>query len=126
MHKRWCVGWGLGWLVLSCSQASPPDDAPAAGCPGDLPSEADCAGHTPSYAKEVAPVVASRCLDCHFEGNALSGTAFETQAEVSSWRSTMLSRVSRCEMPPSDRAQPLTQSERDLLLRYLVCGAPDN
>ena len=90
-----------------------------------LPSEDACATATPSYAEDIAPLVEERCLECHFAGNRLSSVALETHAELAERRQLVETRVYRCQMPPSD-ATALSTSERETLLKWLVCGAPDN
>jgi len=73
----------------------------------------------------VAPIISERCLSCHFAGNTLSSVVLSDQARVHAQRSSALTQVYRCNMPPSD-APALTDEERQALLRYFVCDAPDN
>jgi len=73
----------------------------------------------------VSPIISDKCLPCHFSGNTLSSIALSDQAHVKSQLSMALTQVYHCNMPPSD-APGLTSDERQSLLRYLVCGAPNN
>lgn len=137
MRERWFLAcmW-LGCLAWGCGSGNGGQTASTGGtggtsgsdgaCPANLPSDADCSSTTPSYKTDIAPLVSARCLECHYEGNGLSGVSLTTQMELSATSSLALTKVYRCEMPPSDQAQPLSESERQLLMRYLVCGAPDN
>jgi uncharacterized membrane protein len=110
------------------SQPDPPDMAGAAGasaCPSDLPSNTACASGLPSYEREVAPIIEQRCATCHYPGNTQSEDVFADYDDVYSIRQTVLTRVYSCAMPP-DTAPSLTLEERRALLRWFVCGAPDN
>ncbi len=98
--------------------------APSDPCPQDLP--ASCPATPPSYQTDVAPILAARCTTCHSPGGA--GSAFfdfTSYASVYAGRSAMLNAVYACKMPPSGAAA-LESPERQTLLTWLVCGAPDN
>jgi hypothetical protein len=123
----------LVWL-LACvgggSQPDPPDTAAGGSssgrdCPSDLPTRAACDAGVPSYRFEVAPVFEQRCASCHFPGNTLSGDVFREYVDVYDQRQTVLTRIYACVMPP-EVAPPLTPAERQTLLEWFVCGAPDN
>jgi len=109
------------------SQPDPPDTGGSSGrdCPSDLPSRAVCDAGVPSYRLEVAPIIEQRCLGCHFEGNTLSGNVLVEHADVFGQRQTVLTRIYSCVMPPAEAA-PLGSDERQVLLEWLVCGAPEN
>ncbi len=96
------------------------DGAPT--CPSDLP--ASCPSPTPSYQTDVEPILRSHCVGCH----SPSGTAgyYETTyAQVAAQQSAVLDQVYDCLMPPADSLQ-LTLAQRETLLAWLVCNAPDN
>jgi hypothetical protein len=113
--------------LASCGGGSQPDppDMPNRDCPSDLPSRDDCSANISSYRLEIAPILEQRCLGCHFPGNTQSGNVLEDYADVFRQRQTVLSRIYSCVMPPAE-APPLTSSERQALLEWFVCGAPDN
>lgn len=94
-------------------------------CPSDLPNRAACPGATPSYRRDVAPILEQRCATCHYPGNTQSGDVFADYDDVYSLRQTVLTRIYGCVMPP-DGAPPLTSEQRQILLHWLTCGAPDN
>jgi uncharacterized membrane protein len=73
----------------------------------------------------VAPVLEQRCVGCHFPGNTQSGNVLRDYADVFRQRQTVLSRIYSCVMPPAE-APALTSNERQALLEWFVCGAPDN
>jgi uncharacterized membrane protein len=111
--------------LASCGSAG---DGPAdtgGVCPSNLPSGANCSTATPSYSSKIAPIVSNRCLSCHFAGNTISGISLADQGSVYTYRSIALTQVYQCKMPPAG-AESLTAAERDLLILYLVCNAPDN
>jgi len=109
--------------IAACTSSS--GDAPEAGaCPQDLP--ASCPTPTPSWDADIQPLVGRRCTPCHFPGGqAFPAQNFTTYDEVYKRRSAMLNQVYGCVMPPVDAGQ-LTDAERQALLGWLVCHAPNN
>lgn len=94
------------------------------GCPSDLP--AACPTPTPSWAADVAPIVTSRCYPCHAPGGiAAAKHELSSYDRVFAQRSAVLNQVYACAMPPKD-APALTPVERQKLLGWLVCKAPNN
>jgi hypothetical protein len=80
----------------------------------------------PSYATEVAPLLARTCLPaCHGAGGVEQTKPIGTYAQVFSRRGLMLTQVNNCRMPPPD-AGVLSDQEASMLLDWLVCGAPNN
>ncbi len=94
-----------------------------ASCPNDLP--ASCPATVPSYQSTVAPIINLRCVTCHSPGGQEASRPLQTYAEVYSERSAVLNQVYACNMPPGSAAKP-TEQERQALLTWLVCGAPQN
>lgn len=93
-------------------------------CPHDLP--ASCPTPPPSYARDIQPILATRCLGCHGDGGvAQSIHDYTTYAGVLANRSAILDQVYVCAMPPPNAGAPTT-GERQKLLAWLVCGAPDD
>jgi hypothetical protein len=122
----------LASVLAGCggSQPDPPDmsnggSSSGRDCPSDLPRSADCDANVPSYQLEVGPIIEQRCRGCHFPGNTQSGDVFEEHADLFGQRQTVLTRIYACVMPPAG-APPLLPDERQTLLQWFVCGAPDN
>lgn len=129
VSRAWVAG--LLWLTGCGQPAGQGGQAGEAGgsaevvCASNLPSSADCGAATPSYERDVAPLISERCMPCHASGNTLSSVVLSDYAGVQKNKSPALTRLYRCEMPPSD-ALTLTDEARSLLLLYFVCGAPNN
>jgi hypothetical protein len=111
----WVVGAALSW---GCSPV--PDVISA--CPADLP--ASCPAGAAGYKASIAPIVAASCAPCHAPGGT-SVHYLQTYAEISALRGAVLDQVYACKMPP-EGSLPLTAAQRDDLLGWLVCGAPDD
>ena len=102
-------------------QGTSPDLATS--CPNDLPGA--CPSPAPSYQSDVAPVIMQKCVSCHSPGGQSSDRPLQTYAEVFALRTSVLTQVYGCLMPPVGSPQ-LTPSERAAILGWLVCGAPQN
>jgi uncharacterized membrane protein len=112
--------------LMACGSDPDPDDSSAGTCPSDLPTDADCAaGVAPQYGAVIAGIVEQRCEGCHFPQNPFSSQVFGDYAQLFAARRTALSRVYSCLMPPADAPQ-LRPEERGALLKWFVCGAPQN
>ena len=109
----------LGAGLAACG----PDDT--TNCPNDLP--AACPEPTPSYVADASPIFEDRCFECHGPGGkAQSKHDFSTYDDVYRQRSPILNAVYACKMPPADAASELSLEERQALLAWLVCGAPED
>jgi hypothetical protein len=119
-------------LGLGCACSGQP--MPAAGdasagtdaqpqCPNDLP--ASCPASMPSYQTDIAPLLQNRCVPCHNPSGIESAKPLNSYSAVYGLRSTVLTQVYGCQMPPTG-AQPLDAAERQELLTWLVCQAPNN
>ncbi len=92
-------------------------------CPNDLPTS--CPSPAPSYSSAISPLISARCLVCHSPGGQEASIPFTSYQNVYIERSPMLNQVYACNMPPTG-TQQLTAQERNQLLSWLVCGAPNN
>jgi mono/diheme cytochrome c family protein len=114
------------WLaVAACDQpmAKVNDLAVSLTCPNDLPMA--CPSPAPSWSGDLAAIVAARCATCHAPGGSVSEKPLTDYAEVYQRRVTILTEVYACQMPPVG-ADLLSAAERQDLLAWLVCGAPNN
>ncbi len=95
-----------------------------AACPQKLP--ASCPAQPPSYAADISPLIATRCLQCHGPGGvAYPDRDFSSYTKVYAQRRNMLGMVYACKMPPPG-ATPLSVQELQDLLAWFVCNAPNN
>jgi uncharacterized membrane protein len=116
-----------GALASGCSGADGADANPPAeaSCPRDLPSDMGCPDAAPSYASVVAPILEQRCQGCHYPQNPFSSVVLNEYERVLAARRTALTLVYSCSMPPAE-GMPLLAEERQVLMKWLVCGAPQN
>ena len=92
----------------------------------------------PDFDRDVAPVLLSRCLECHRKANPSGGLSLETAADQrrggdsgpalipgNAPSSLLLTRVLAAEMPPpmNGHDRPLPQPEMDVLRRWIDAGA---
>jgi uncharacterized membrane protein len=97
---------------------------PAGECPNDVP--ASCPSPAPSFSGEVQGIIQSRCVPCHAPGGQEQNRPLQSyDQQIYPQRRMILSQVASCRMPLAG-APPLTPEERQALLGWLVCGAPNN
>ena len=110
------IGAGAAWLVLGV---------------GGLAS-AEAAG-TPTFAKDIAPILYENCVACH-RPNHLAPMSLITYADARPWARAVKTKVLAREMPPwgadsSVRAYKndasLTQTEIDTIAAWVDGGAPE-
>jgi hypothetical protein len=81
----------------------------------------------PSFATDVAPVVARVCgMKCHAPGGIAQNRPLTDYASVVALGDAILNQVSVCNMPPADADPALGEADRATLLAWIVCGAPNN
>ena len=113
------TGLVMAIVLWGCGTA-----APAGSCPNDWPTS--CPSPAPSYDAVVSQIFHTRCVTCHFTGSTITARAFDTYANVSLDQQPIFYQVSQCLMPYPDGGNPLTTAERQALLGWIVCGAPNN
>jgi cytochrome c5 len=113
-------------FVVSCnSDSAAPSQADAAGpCTAMVPDES-CPKPTPAYATDVVPIFEAKCNTCH-DGKDGGPWPLTDHADVVHWRTQVFSVLVDCTMPPPKGTGDLTSSERQTLINWLACGAPDN
>jgi hypothetical protein len=93
-------------------------------CTHSLPS---CPSPPPSWSGEVRGIVAAVCGNCHADGGVeQSAFDFSTYQKVAGNQEAMLLQLSSCAMPPADAGVLLPSADRQTLLAWLVCNAPNN
>lgn len=115
----------MGLLLLfaaSCSSSGGGfPEAGATTCPALLRS---CPKIVPSYSSVVLPILQANCVVCHSPRGGY-GYDESTYAQIHAQQSSILDKVNDCSMPP-ESYPPLSSTERQALLDWLVCGSPDN
>jgi hypothetical protein len=110
----------LPLMIASCASDPATTDS---SCPNDLPT---CANDAPSYKDDIAPIFERRCFECHADaGSAASAKNFSDYDHVFAQRSAILNNVYACKMPKKPAA-PLAPEDRQKLLLWLKCNAPNN
>lgn len=93
---------------------------------------ATTAGATPTFAKDVAPILYKNCASCHRAGE-IAPMSLLTYEEVRPWAKAIREKVSLGDMPPWHSTEPrgtfsndrrLTDEEKDTLVRWATGGAP--
>jgi hypothetical protein len=85
-----------------------------------------CPAAEPSYATDVAPIIQSKCTPgCHMPGGTEAIRDLTTYSKVFSQRTSVLSQVFDCLMPPAG-SPDMTDQERAAVVAWLVCGAQNN
>ena len=75
---------------------------------------APASAQTPTFAKDVAPIIQDRCVVCHRAGE-VAPMSLRTYEEVRPWARSIKTRTSSREMPPwyLDRSFGITEYEND-------------
>jgi len=124
-------GFGLVAAAIACVCAA------LAGC-ADSPGGGDscptltsaCPSPQPSWQTDVSPFISTYCLRCHSEGGvAPPSFNYQSYQGVFQNRSTMSTVVIQCSMPPADASPPAimpSPAERQTIVSWIACGAPNN
>jgi cytochrome c5 len=119
--NRWTVilGFAVAAVAAGCTGSSSTDASCAVTTPASCPST------QPSYQTDVAPILESYCVSCHQAGGSQANKPLETYQGASRLSGDVESQVAGCSMPPSSDAQP-TAAQRETILTWVLCGAPNN
>jgi hypothetical protein len=88
---------------------------------------------SPTYSKDVAPVLYKHCTSCHRPGE-IAPMSLMTYADVRPWARSIGARVAAGIMPPwhadasvgeFENDRRLTDVERDVIARWVAAGAPE-
>jgi hypothetical protein len=98
--------------------------------PGCVGLTSACPSPPPSWQNDVQPLIVTYCYQCHGDGGIeQSQFDYTTYAGVFKNRSEMLTQLFQCQMPPFDGSPPAVmpdETDRQTLVSWLACGAPDN
>jgi hypothetical protein len=135
--------WVATGLLSACSSSATVTDPPDANVDGaeatvlqlcPVASNEACMS-PPSYQRDVSPILDRYCNNCHsglVDGGPWPLGGYQ---HVYDWKDLMVIDVLDCRipaivqghpMPPADAPLPLPREPRDVVVTWLVCGAPDN
>jgi hypothetical protein len=115
----------LGILVACAGEAARPASTAAtettqASCPRSR--AAACEGPSPTYARDILPILERRCAACHAgDGPAADEHDFSRFATIHAQRDTVADEIATCAMPPRSRP-PLPEDEASVILQWVACG----
>lgn len=115
-------GCGGGDAPPASADAGPvgPDAMRPPECTTTAPTE--CPSPTPGYA-DVQPIFAERCVVCH--GMVEGRWPLDTYHHIVDWAPDIRAAMLDCSMPPADAGVPMTVEERQQILEWIRCGAPE-
>jgi hypothetical protein len=99
--------------------------ASAATCPPAAPSACP---QSPSYTKDIQPLVERACVPCHSPGGVAADRDLRTYQDFVRLETTNFVQINGCVMPPADAGPDaaLSLQNRTENLQWFVCGSPDN
>jgi hypothetical protein len=100
----------------------PPADS---ACPPGPPT---CPSPAPSYATQVSGIIQTNCVPCHGPGGVEATLPFATYDDITGTSGRymdMYFQLHACKMPPPDAGQP-SEADREAILAWLLCQAPNN
>ena len=112
---------------VACSSESHGDgkgylggDAGVVACDVQLPS-GTCSGPTPSYATDVAPILAQHCTGCHNPNGEYPAIRLDSYAQATNRMhiSTALALLGACQMPPAP-LPPVPDDEATMLYCWIT------
>ena len=126
--------WASVLLLAACAGAAsgppPASPAPATKAPTSAVASCDraaptaCNSPSPSFARDVRPILERRCFGCHANGGvAAEEHDFMRFTTLFAQRGAVASAISRCVMPPQEGGT-LPTPEADVVTRWIACGAP--
>src|SRR5262245_6984796 len=89
-------------------------------------------GDTPTFSKEVAPILFKNCASCHRPGD-IAPMSLLTYENARPWAKSIREKVMLGDMPPWHATQPhgtfsndrrLSDKEKDILAKWADGGAP--
>src|SRR5579862_1634336 len=87
---------------------------------------------SPTFSKDVAPILYKNCASCHRPGD-IAPMSLLTYEQVRPWAKSIREKVSLGQMPPWHAAQGrgvfsndrrLSDEDKDTLVRWTAAGAP--
>jgi mono/diheme cytochrome c family protein len=130
VRRRGVFRFGPGLAAVALLAAGCSSGPAATSCP-PAPVDPPCPDAVPSFAGDVYPnVFAVSCVPCHRPGGVESSWPFTTYQQIYGTRGTTAGEIyqqvfNACLMPPPGNPETLTDVQRQKLLDWFGCGAPD-
>jgi len=118
------AAFGFLSAVAACSNGAPAGGSDS--CPNVSQS---CPSLPPSWMKDVQPLIEGDCATCHRPGGTGQASDLTTYANVYAHRTEVLFQVYTCRMPnlgASPPLAPLSEAQRETIVAWVACGAPNN
>jgi hypothetical protein len=118
LFKSNSLAFGLV-AVAACSGNPPP--GPCSSAPTSCPSS------VPSFQHDVNAIIIAECLPCHDPATGQNQPpALNGYAAIAASAGQSLDQVNICKMPPPDAGFAILATDRQTLMTWYVCGAPNN
>ena len=97
-----------------------------------IPSARSDAPATPTFSRDVAPILFNNCASCH-RPNDIAPMSLLTYEDARPWAKSIRQQVATGNMPPWHASQPhgtfsndrrLSEKDKDTLIRWVDGGAP--
>jgi uncharacterized membrane protein len=82
-----------------------------------------CPDAAPSFANQIGPLIRTHCTICHGPGQQVP--TLQSYTDIMTAQQRIFSQIHACLMPPPPLTPP-TSDERQAIMEWLVCRAPDN
>ena len=107
--------------AVDAADPTDPAEKSAEACTVQAPTA--CPDPPPTYAA-IEPVIAERCLPCHY-GMPGGPWPLTSYTHVVDWTDIIRATMLTCVMPPRNSGMTMPSAERELILQWLRCGAPE-
>jgi hypothetical protein len=107
------------------SSSNAPIESTLYGSCADLDAGTTCAD-AGGFQAAVVPILAKSCLKgCH-DGSPDAAWPLTDYDDVQAWTTFISSDLARCTMPPPQNIAdyPMTRTDRETILNWIVCGSP--
>ncbi len=114
----------IGIAGVACAVSAATTPSAQSSCKASSPI--GCEQSVPSYHQTVQPIVKQFCLPCHRPGGSAGEEHDFTQlATLQAQHKSLIGQLGSCSMPPKGQPSP-SSAEREKILAWAACGAPNN
>ena len=124
LRLRGCL-LALAFCACGNSPNTPVESSIYASCT-DVDASMTCTPDAGGFEAAIAPILARSCMkNCH-DGTDADIWPLTDYDDVSAWSDFVAKDVVQCTMPPaaSASAYPMQREDRETILNWIVCGAP--